>query len=34
MSAFIHTSNRVSPHAHEIVTIIGQGAQGPLQEQT
>lgn len=27
------TSKCVSPHAHEIVTIIGQGAQAPLQEQ-
>lgn len=27
------TSKCVSPHAHEIVTIIGHGAQGPLQEQ-
>lgn len=29
----IRTSKCVSPHAQEIVTITGQGAQGPLQEQ-
>jgi len=27
------TSKCVSPHAQAIVTIIGQGAQGPLQEK-
>lgn len=26
------TSKCVSPHEHEIVTISGQGAQAPLQE--
>lgn len=29
----IRTSKCVSPHAHDIVTITGQGAQEPLQQK-